>query len=591
MKKFIFSILFLFLSIFCFSQGFVVNKFTADITVDRDGWFDVIEKYDVNFTQYKHGLLRNIITKYKLDDGDRKIYISDIKVPNYKFSVTPNFIEKLDGKLEIKIGDKNKTVYGSQHYEISYRVKNAILFDKDYAMLYWNLKPDGWQADFEQIEFNIYVPDGSDLSTGNCFTYSGFYGNSTPAYNDFDYKYTDNSYSAKSKEGIGFSGYQNLTVLVKMPKELIVEKDYSPSAFMKYGWLGILALIGFYFWLIWKKYGEDDKVIAITSYYPPKGIDPAMAGYLINDKEDASDLIALIPKWGYEGLIKVHEIPKKGIFSSSDTKIIKLKEIADDCPDYEKTMFNGLFSTHNPSSSNLFNILDSIGESISDKKGSYQSESTETELDSVLISSLKESFYTTMNYAKGELKDQAQIYYEAKSNSIMNKSYLFTILGLFVVSGLFLFVFGFTAALVSVLFFVFLIIMSGYMKKKNKTGNTALSELKGFKQFVKLAETNRIKTLIQTDPDYFEKTMSYALAFGLLNEWAGKFASLSISPPQWYSSPNMVGIMSMNNFVHSFSNSIASTQSAMISTPSSKGLSGGGGFSGGGFGGGGGGSW
>lgn len=132
--------------------------------------------------------------------------------------------------------------------------------------------------------------------------------------------------------------------------------------------------------------------------------------------------------------------------------------------------------------------------------------------------------------------------------------------------------------------------MSGYMKKKNKKGSAILSELKGFRQFIKLAETNRIKTLIETDPDYFEKTMSYALAFGLLRQWSSKFSALDIPPPQWYSSPNTLGVMSMSNFTNSFSSTMASTQSAMISTPSSSG-SGGGGSSGGGFGGGGGGSW
>ncbi|MGB6092683.1 MAG: DUF2207 domain-containing protein, partial [Moheibacter sp.] len=196
----------------------------------------------------------------------------------------------------------------------------------------------------------------------------------------------------------------------------------------------------------------------------------------------------------------------------------------------------------------------------------------------------------TMNSAKRELKEKAQIYYEPKSNKVMIISYILSGLGIIAVSGIFLFVFGLLAAVVCGVFFLFLIFMSGYMKKKNSSGNEVLSEIKGFKQFIKLAETNRIKTLIESDPDYFEKTMSYALAFGLLKEWAGKFASLNIPPPDWYSSPNAVGIMSMNTFANSFSSSMNSTQSAMVSSPSSSG-SGGGGSSGGGFGGGGGGSW
>lgn len=566
MKKHLLSLLFLFFFSCLFSQGFTVKKFTADITMNPDGWFDVVEYYDVEFTEYKHGLLRNIITKYNLDGESRKIYISDIKVPGHKFDIPPRFFVDLAGTLEIKIGDPDVTIIGPQHYEIRYRVKNAYLFNENQVMFYWNIKPDGWYADFENVEFNVTAPTGAKLSTENSFVYSGSYGRTDPS-NSFELNYSNNTFSGKSLESSYFLGSDNITLLVKMPKEMITEVDYSPSGFIKYGWMWILGGFAFIFWSVWKKFGKDDKVIAVTSYYPPKGVDSAMAGYLINDREDASDLISLIPKWGQEGIIRVVEIPKKGIFSKSDTKIIQLKELPEDRPNYEKTIFWGLFSR------------------------SFSSEAEDgTELGSVLVSSLKDTFYTTMNAAKKELKAKAQVYYEPKSNKVMNRSYIFSGLGAIFISGIFLFVFGFLAAVVCGIFFLFLIFMSGYMKKKNSSGSEVLSEIKGFKQFVKLAETNRIRTLIESDPDYFEKTMSYALAFGLLKEWAGKFAALNIPPPEWYSSPNTAGIMSMNTFANSFSSSMSSTQSAMVSSPSSSG-SGGGGSSGGGFGGGGGGSW
>lgn len=41
-------------------------------------------------------------------------------------------------------------------------------------------------------------------------------------------------------------------------------------------------------------------------------MDSATAGYLINTKPDATDLLSLLPKWGHEGLIKILAIPKKG---------------------------------------------------------------------------------------------------------------------------------------------------------------------------------------------------------------------------------------------------------------------------------------
>lgn len=589
MKKIVVCFLFLFSFSISLAQGFEVKKFTVEIIVNKDGWFDVTEKYDINFTEYKHGLFRNIITKYKLDDETRKIYIEDIQVPGENFSVTPKFLEKINGEIEIKIGDKDKTIIGPKHYEIKYRVKNAILFQGDKAMLYWNLKPDGWLAVFDKIEFYIMTPEGAKLSADNSFTYSGLYGDNSPS-TKFDFNYSNNSYTATSKENSLFLPNENVTVLVKMPRSLVTEVDYSPSAFIQYGWMGILGAFLVYFWSVWNRFGKDTKVIPVTSYYPPKGIDPAMAGFLINDRDDASDLISLLPKWGQEGIIRMEEIPKKGLFGKSDTKIIKLKDLPNNCPDYEQTIFRGLFSKIPTTSQSINDLLNSVQSAITGEKTNEDTDKGETGLDSVLISSLKETFFTTMNTAKTQLKASAQVYYDSQSNRIMDKSIGLSALGIFLVSGIFLFVFGLVPAVISAVFFIFLAIMSGYMKKKNNEGDRILGELKGFRQFIKLAETNRIKTLIESDPNYFEKTMSYALTFGLLKEWASKFAALNIPPPQWYNSSSNSGIAGMNSFANSFSSSMASTQSAMVSTPQSS-SSGGGGSSGGGFGGGGGGSW
>ena len=126
------------------------------------------------------------------------------------------------------------------------------------------------------------------------------------------------------------------------------------------------------------------------------------------------------------------------------------------------------------------------------------------------------------------------------------------------------------------------------MVKKNAKGNAAFSELKGFRNFIKIAEENKLKMLLHDSPSYFETTMGYALAFGLFDQWAKKFEALNLQPPSWYTSST--GAFTMHNFSRSFSDSIATAKSTMVSSPSSS-SSGGGGSSGGGFGGGGGGSW
>src|SRR3546814_1277834 len=148
--------------------------------------------------------------------------------------------------------------------------------------------------------------------------------------------------------------------------------------------IGILGSFMFGFWLVRLKYGKDVKVIATTSYYPPKDIDPAMAGDLMDDRDDASDLIALIPQWASQGFITIEEIPKSGILGKADMKLTRLSTIPVTTPDYEQRIF-----------STLFGIWGNNG----------------------LISSLRNTFYVTMGEAKKELKARTQRSEEPRLNS------------------------------------------------------------------------------------------------------------------------------------------------------------------------------
>lgn len=544
-----------------FAQGFIVDRFTADFYLRPEGYFDVVEKYEVTFTEEKHGLLRNIITDYNFKDESgntekRRIFISDIEVPGHSFEKSNRIEQRLNGQVEIKIGDKAVTVIGPQQYEVRYRVKNALIFSDSIVAFYWNVRPSDWSATFSKVLLRVHAPAGAELSDKNCFVYAGASGNDEPS-GDFILHFNANTFSAESKKGVTFHYGENVTTLVKLPRNLIAYVDYGPSALQRYGWIALLLLILLLFWWVWWKWGRDERAIAVTSYYPPEGIDPAMAGYLINDAADTTDLIALLPKWGAEGRIRIEEIPKKGWFGSADTRIIKLDDLPDGMPRYEEVIFYGLFAV----------------------------------ADTVYMSSLRNTFYKIMLDAREKLKTAAQTYYVGKSTRIMQLTYVLAVLlGIAVTAGMFYF-FSILAAVVSAIVFLFILLMTTYLRKKNSKGNEVLSQLKGFRQFIRLAEVERIKFLITDDPHYFEKTMSYALAFGLLKQWAGKFDALNLPPPTWYSSTAYGTNMSMHHFASSFSSSMSSAQSNMASAPSSSSSGGGGGSSSGGFGGGGGGSW
>jgi len=560
MKKITFLVLLFFVQLAGYAQDFTVTSYSVDVTIHEEGYFDVIEKYKLTFEVPKHGIFRSIQTSYDLLNEEskqetRKIKLSNIDVPAYKFDAPSAFGQKMSNNLQIKIGDADITLEGEQQYEIRYRVENAFLHEKEAIQFYWNIKPSDWNAPFNKIDFKVHLPNGVTLDEGDYFVYSGTIGSTVPSL-DFLTTYSNGTFSGLSKADVVSSGGEAVTVLLKLPLGSVKEiKPFWPF-WTNYGWVIILTLVYIAFHAIWKKHGKDDHVTTTTSYYPPKGMDPAMVGYLIDDSGDTADLISLIPFWASNGYLTIEEIDEEGWFAKDDTRLTKLKEIEADAPLYQRQLFDGLFAS-----------------------------TTE-----VLISSLKEKFYTTMGTASGSLKVAAQIYYVNKSRRIKN----FTIVGLviliLILTPLFLFYWGIIAAIAVAVSLLFLMIMSQFLIKKNKEGTAILSELKGFKQFIKVAEENKLKMLLKEDPSYFESTMSYALAFGMFDKWAKKFDALNVAPPTWYYS-STGRLMTMNHFSKSFNNSIKSTQATMVSSPSSSGGSVGGGSSGGGFGGGGGGSW
>ena len=564
MKK-IFFVLFILLPI-CngYAQDFTVRNYSVEIFIHQEGYFDVVENYDLNFQTYKHGIYRTIQTNYDLLDTEgnaqkRRIKIRNIKVPDYKFDSPFDFVQKLSDKIDIKIGDEDITLIGPQHYQINYRVYNAFLFTDSHIRFYWNIKPDGWHADFHRITFKIHVPDEIGISEENSFVYSGNSGTSTTS-GDFKVQYDKGILEGSSIENFVSHPGESVTVLINLPANSIKEIKPLWPFWNEYGWLFFVGILIAAFYMVWRKFGKDERVVRATSYYPPELIDPAMAGFLIDDKADNSDLISLLPYWGSKGYLRIEELPKKGLFGKKDTKLIRIKPLPNEVADYELKIFNGLFGNEH---------------------GKDAAE--------VLVSSLKDTFYTTMSGAGSVLKKKAQLYYEAESKKIQGITWVVLIVLAILLSLVGLFYWGPLAAVVLIFTCVLLIILNIYMVKKNSRGNRMLSELKGFRQFIKVAEENKLKMLIKDDPGYFENTMGYALAFGMFDKWAKKFEALHVPPPQWYTSPSD-NALSMHNFSKSFSSSMARAKSNMVSSPSSSGSSGGG-SSGGGFGGGGGGSW
>jgi uncharacterized membrane protein YgcG len=130
-------------------------------------------------------------------------------------------------------------------------------------------------------------------------------------------------------------------------------------------------------------------------------------------------------------------------------------------------------------------------------------------------------------------------------------------------------------------------------------GRKVLDRVAGFKQYLSITERERLDrmTAPQDTPEVFEKYLPYAIALGVENRWAERFAGVlaaaAASGQQgfaWYSGSSNPWD-NPTGFADSVGSSLSSTISSASTAPGSSSGSGGGGSSGGGGGGGGGGGW
>jgi uncharacterized membrane protein YgcG len=136
------------------------------------------------------------------------------------------------------------------------------------------------------------------------------------------------------------------------------------------------------------------------------------------------------------------------------------------------------------------------------------------------------------------------------------------------------------------------------LKAPTQGGRLLMDKIKGFKQYLSVAEKERLGVLHPPEktPELFERYLPYALALDVEQEWAEQFSDVlnqaGSEPyqPTWYSGRSWTS-RGYGGLADSLSSSLTGAISSSSTAPGSSSGSGGGGSSGGGGGGGGGGGW
>lgn len=583
MKKLLSVLFTLFITNTSYSES--IYLYEIDTVIREDSTFLITEKIHYDFEGAKrHGIYRTIPIRLKrpTDTGfgtlnaNYSVHVNVLKVTDENEKERPFKLAHSGGDLKIRIGSPHKKVTGRQVYEITYKVERAINEFKETDEFYWNFIGQAWNVPIQKTNVNIFFkktpPDSIKIKN-----FSGYYGSTNELKGMLnESNYTFSSGPLRPKEGI--------STVISM------EKGYLklPSKATKLKWfvqdnLGPVWAVSFplcvaiLFFFLHKWYGRDpDRDLPImVRYTPPDNMTPAEVGTLIDESADPDDIVATVFSLGSKGYVEITETESKGFlnFSTSNYTFELVKDPDESLTPYERLFIDSLFS------------------------GSKK----------ISLNQLRNSFYRKIPRLSKSLYDGLV----GKRFFNMNPA---KVKALYLVAG-FLAVFAINIAVIfklhqngygdqaswvllgGFLAVVVVVFASKYMPRKTKQGAKALRDILGLKEFIERVESDRLRRMYDEDHTLFDRILPFAIVLGCADEWADKFASMTIEPPTWYRSSSRSGVFSTSTLVSSMGKSMNSMTKTFVSQPKSSGSGGGSGFSsgggisGGGFGGGGGGSW
>ena len=571
--------------------GYFITSYNVALELRADGDLAVNETIAVRFDQPRHGLYRYVPFRVFLDD----VYDRESRIDKPTITAegaSGKFATKTEGRSKVwRIGDKNRTVTGPVTYRISYLVHDIVTPNAAPGIdrLSWNAIGDGWNVTIPEPTVTLTIPGAAKAI--RCF--AGRSGSTSPCETKSGEGSTARFAQAFVTSGNFLTVEADLTSGVIQPTPVI--HRYERFDFLRRlgatksndtlaGALSLASVVGM--GAVALRRGRDSNYVRGTldtveqgaavgtmvvkggpvEYRPPDDIAPALLGTLIDESADITDVNATIIDLAVRGYLTIEET-EEGRFRKKKDWVLTETAVGakgrpaggiDALAGFEKGIYGKLFAG-----------------------GS-----------SVAISSLKNTFYTTMSATQADLYGLlvSKGWYKRDPKATRARWSGF---GVFVfIAGVGLFVallklshHAVLAAPVAVLGLA-MVVTAKRMPSRTPQGSAMYARILGFRKFLETADGDQLRFV--ENEGLLDRMLPYAIVLGITSQWTKRLAKLGLyeSSPIWYSSTRP---FDAGGFGSDLGNFLGTAGATLTSSPSSSG--GGGGSSGGGGGGGGGGSW
>ncbi|CAG0946521.1 MAG: hypothetical protein EFKGCFLK_02339 [Rhodocyclaceae bacterium] len=615
--------------------GETIREYDALIEVGADGALEVTETILVNAEgrEIKRGIFRDFPTLYRSWHG-RAVAPFEVLSVKRNGAAEPWHTEERQNGVRLYAGRTGHNIARGLHrYEIRYRTGWQIGFFADRDELYWNVTGNGWSFIIERATAAVVLPRALPEASLRLEAYTGHAGEKG---GDWRAR-VDAEGRARFMTTAPLMPNQGLTIVVGWPKGMVAEPTREQhlarwvhdNPEWRAGLPG-LALLLFYYLVVWHRYGRDPAGgTVIPRFAPPKDVSAADARFLDRRGYDERVFAAAVVALAVKGQLRIRE-------EDRDYTLERPKEAAaEPLFNDEKTLLGALGLAPGGALPLRSENAAKVGAAHKALKDALKKEH------------LKQHFVTNGKYLVPGLIGSFLVLvvatFQASQPDPLSLFMLFWLTGwtfgvymivsravdvwrqalagkwLLAVPALMISAFAlpFIGGEVAGLYVLFtqgsplmaalLLMLVGVnylfyrlLQAPTLAGRRLLDELAGFRMYLEVAEKDGLRA--RRGPNrtlaLFEKYLPYALALGVENAWAEQFSDIlsqargaggADAVPRWYSGSSWDAPGS--GFAGALAGGLSGAIASASSSPGSSSGGGGGGSSGGGGGGGGGGGW
>ncbi|MBU1953472.1 DUF2207 domain-containing protein, partial [Patescibacteria group bacterium] len=292
-----------------------ISSFNTDITASVDGTLNIKESIVTDYSREPHhGIYRLIPIKYTDATGNRLVLRYKVNsVTDEKGNDWP-YDKSIEGDyLRLQIGYADTLQTGLTTFVIDYDIQRAVSFQfPDHDEIYWNSTGTEWEVPIQNATAVIRLPSSINQADIRATCYSGSYGSSNQ-----DCEYTIMGSDIVYISNNPLNSNENLTIVAGFPKGILEKPSLVQQItwFLTDNWPYVVPLITFLVLLyLWYTRGRDpqtNRTAVMPIYEAPKGLSPAEAGTIIDEKVDMRDISSTIIDMAVRGYIKIIETKKK----------------------------------------------------------------------------------------------------------------------------------------------------------------------------------------------------------------------------------------------------------------------------------------